>query len=258
MRVEDITLEGMHFRVVSPPTADGLLPTLIYYHGGCFVSGGFATHDNQLRQLAWFSGCRVIAVQYRLAPEYPFPAAHDDAERGAMIIHRHAKQLGVDASRITLAGDSAGGHLALVTALRLKAAGTWQPAQLILIYPMLDATASMASYASNGEDYIITRDTLLSGYEMYLAATPATHPDASPLWREDFHGLPPVHILTAEFDPLRDEGEVLYRRLTEQGVESSCQRYLGVIHGFFQLGGVSNAARDAMRDIAWRVASPGR
>lgn len=82
------------------------------------------------------------------------------------------------------------GHLALVTALRLKAAGTWQPAQLILIYPMLDATASMASYASNGEDYIITRDTLLSGYEMYLAATPATHPDASPLWREDFHGLP--------------------------------------------------------------------
>ncbi|VTM48780.1 lipase, GDXG family [Klebsiella pneumoniae] len=253
VRVEDITLEGMHFRVVSPPTADGLLPTLIYYHGGCFVSGGFATHDNQLRQLAWFSGCRVIAVQYRLAPEYPFPAAHDDAERGATIIHQHAKQLGVDASRITLAGDSAGGHLALVTALRLKAAGTWQPAQLILIYPMLDATASMASYASNGEDYIITRDTLLSGYEMYLAATPATHPDASPLWREDFHGLPAVHILTAEFDPLRDEGEVLYRRLTEQGVESSCQRYLGVIHGFFQLGGVSNAARDAMRDIAWRV-----
>lgn len=100
VRVEDITLEGMHFRVVSPPTADGLLPTLIYYHGGCFVSGGFATHDNQLRQLAWFSGCRVIAVQYRLAPEYPFPAAHDDAERGATIIHQHAKQLGVDVSRI--------------------------------------------------------------------------------------------------------------------------------------------------------------
>ena len=126
------------------------------------------------------------------------------------------------------------------------------------ISPWSRLCASMASYASNGEDYIITRDTLLSGYEMYLAATPATHPDASPLWREDFHGLPPVHILTAEFDPLRDEGEVLYRRLTEQGVESSCQRYLGVIHGFFQLGGISNAARDAMRDIAWRVASPGR
>jgi acetyl esterase len=167
--VEDITLEGMHFRVVSPPTADGLLPTLIYYHGGCFVSGGFTTHDNQLRQLAMFSGCRVIAVQYRLAPEHTFPAAHDDAERGATIIHQHAKQLGVDASRITLAGDSAGGHLALVTALRLKAKAAWHPAQLILIYPMLDPTASMASYLSNGDDYVITRDTLLSGYEMYLA-----------------------------------------------------------------------------------------
>ncbi len=93
-----ISPEGMHFRVVSPPTADGLLPTLIYYHGGCFVSGGFTTHDNQLRQLAMFSGCRVIAVQYRLAPEHTFPAAHDDAEQGVMIIHRHAEQLGVDAS----------------------------------------------------------------------------------------------------------------------------------------------------------------
>ncbi len=129
--------------------------------------------------------------------------------------------------RASPAGDSAGGHLALVTALRLKAKAAWQPAQLILIYPMLDPTASMASYLSNGDDYVITRDTLLSGYEMYLASTPANHPDACPLWREDFNGLPPVHILTAEFDPLRDEGEVLYRRLTEQGVESSCQRYLG-------------------------------
>ena len=258
MQVEDIALDGMTLRVVSPPKSNGLLPTIVYYHGGCFVSGGFATHDNQLRQLAWFSGCRVIAVQYRLAPEHTFPAAHDDAEQGVMIIHRHAEQLGVDASRITLAGDSAGGHLALVTALRLKANAAWQPAQLILIYPMLDPTASMASYVSNGADYVITRDTLLSGYEMYLASTPANHPDTSPLWRDDFHGLPPVHILTAEFDPLRDEGEALHRRLMAQGVESSCQRYLGVIHGFFQLGGISRAARDAMRDIAWRLASPGR
>lgn len=123
---------------------------------------------------------------------------------------------------------------------------------------MLDPTASMASYVSNGADYVITRDTLLSGYEMYLASTPANHPDTSPLWRDDFHGLPPVHILTAEFDPLRDEGEALHRRLMAQGVESSCQRYLGVIHGFFQLGGISRAARDAMRDIVWRLASPGR
>jgi len=251
--VKDIELEGLSFRVVSPLNAKGALPTVIYYHGGCFVSGGFATHDHQLRQLAFYSGCRVIAVQYRCAPEHTYPAAHDDAEKGADIIWQHADTLGVDRTRITLAGDSAGGHLALVTALRLKAAGQWQPAQLILIYPMLDATAHFESYTRNGLDYIITRDTLLSGYEMYLPHTERQHPEASPLWRDDFNGLPPVHIITAEYDPLCDEGEALYQRLSEQGVESTCQRYLGVIHGFFQLGGVSLAAKNVMRDIAWRA-----
>lgn len=257
-QVEDITLEGMTFRVVSPHNAAGTLPTVIYYHGGCFISGGFATHDKQLRQLAYASGCRVIAVAYRLAPEHRFPAAHDDAYQGAQIIQRHARQLGVDTAQITLAGDSAGGHLALVTALRLKAAQGWQPAQLILIYPMLDASASSPSYISNGSDYIITGDTLLSGYEMYLASTPLTHPEASPLWRDDFCGLPPVHIVTAEYDPLRDEGETLYQRLSEQQVTCTCQRYLGVIHGFFQLAGISQAARGAIGDIAWRIRSPGQ
>jgi len=258
VQVDDITLEGINFRVVSPQNAAGPLPTVIYYHGGCFVSGGFATHDKQWRQLAYDSGCRVIAVQYRLAPEQTFPAAHDDAERGAQIIRRHAEALGVDTSQITLAGDSAGGNLALVTALRLKAAGAWLPAQLILIYPMLDATAASASYVSNGEDCIITRDTLLSGYEMYLPSTESAHPEASPLWRDDFSGLPPVHILTAEYDPLRDEGEALYQRMVEQNVACTCQRYAGVIHGFFQLGGISLAARHAMGDVAWRIRSPGR
>ncbi len=253
VQAEDIELDAMAFRVISPRGSTGNPPCVIYYHGGCFVSGGFATHDNQLRQLAWYSGCRVIAVQYRLAPEHTFPAAHNDAETGANIIWKYAQKLGVDRDNITLAGDSAGGHLALVTALRLKAARQWQPAQLMLIYPMLDATASFASYDHNGRDYIITRDTLLSGYEMYMPKTDPLHPEVSPLWRKDFNGLPPTHIITAEFDPLRDEGETLYQRFLEQGVECSCQRYLGVIHGFFQLAGVSPAARNVMRDVAWRL-----
>lgn len=256
VQVEDIELDAMTFRVVSPLNATGKLPCIIYYHGGCFVSGGFATHDNQLRQLAFYSRCRVIAAQYRLAPEHTFPAAHNDAETGANTIWKYAQKLGIDRENITLAGDSAGGHLALVSALRLKSTAHWSPAKLLLIYPMLDATASFPSYASNGQDYIITRDTLLSGFEMYLQGTDLRHPEASPIWREDFAGLPPVHILTAEFDPLRDEGEALYHRLNDQGVACTCQRYLGVIHGFFQLGGVSQAARSAMRDVAWRVVSP--
>ncbi|ECQ4801118.1 alpha/beta hydrolase [Salmonella enterica] len=256
VQVEDIKLNAITFRVVSPLNATGKLPCIIYYHGGCFVSGGFATHDNQLRQLAFYSRCRVIAAQYRLAPEHTFPAAHNDAETGANTIWKYAQKLGIDRENITLAGDSAGGHLALVSALRLKSTAHWSPAKLLLIYPMLDATASFPSYASNGQDYIITRDTLLSGFEMYLQGTDLRHPEASPIWREDFAGLPPVHILTAEFDPLRDEGEALYHRLNDKGVACTCQRYLGVIHGFFQLGGVSQAARSAMRDVAWRVVSP--
>lgn len=254
VKSEDIVLEEMTFRVISPLNSISSLPCILYFHGGCFVSGGFITHDNQLRQLAWHSGCRVIAVQYRLAPEHTFPAAHDDAERGTNLVHKYAQQLGIDRKHITLAGDSAGGHLALVTALRLKANAAWTPSKLMLIYPMLDATASFASYISNGQDYIITRDTLLSGFEMYLQENDPLDQEASPLWRDDFNGLPPVHIITAEYDPLRDEGEALYERLTRQGVTCTCQRYHGVIHGFFQLGGVSQAARDAMEDVARRVA----
>lgn len=254
VKSEDIVLEEMTFRVISPLNSASSLPCIVYFHGGCFVSGGFITHDNQLRQLAWHSECRVIAVQYRLAPEHTFPAAHDDAERGANLIHKYAQQLGIDRQRVTLMGDSAGAHLALVTALRLKASAVWAPAKLVLIYPMLDATASFTSYVSNGQDYIITRDTLLSGFEMYLQENDPLHPEASPLWRDDFNGLPPVHIITAEYDPLRDEGEALFERLTRQGVSCTCQRYLGVIHGFFQLGGVSRTAWEAMRDVAQRVA----
>lgn len=251
--IQNIELEERVFRVYSPLHAPAILPTVIYYHGGCFISGSFATHDNQLRQLAFLGECRVIAIQYRLAPEHTFPAAHDDAFRGAELVWQHAELFGVDKHRITLAGDSAGGHLALVTALRLKVAARWQPAQLILIYPMLDATAYFESYIRNGQDYIITRDTLLSGYEIYLNGVDRRHPEVSPLWRDDFSGLPPVHIVTAEFDPLCDEGEALYQRMTEQGVACTCQRYLGVIHGFFQLGGISQSARDVVRDLAWKM-----
>lgn len=253
VQVETLVLEGLTIRVFSPLNAPELLPAAIYYHGGCFISGGFDTHDNQLRQLACYGNCRVVAIQYRLAPEHTFPAAHDDAERGADLVWQYADKLGVDKNRITFCGDSAGGHLALVTALRLKAKGLWQPVQLILIYPMLDATASFESYTLNGLDYVITRDTLLSGYEIYLAGADCKHHEVSPLWREDFSGLPAVHIVTAEYDPLCDEGEALFQRLTEQGVTCTAQRWLGVIHGFFQLGGISQSARDVMRDIAGRI-----
>ncbi|WP_148872730.1 alpha/beta hydrolase, partial [Serratia marcescens] len=169
------------------------------------------------------------------------------AFKGANIIWNNAALFGINPHHITLAGDSAGGHLALVTALRLKTSGQWLPAQLLLIYPMLDATASSESYIRYGEDYVITRDALVSGYEMYLADLPREHPEASPLLRNDFFGLPPVHIITAEYDPLCDEGKELYRRMRHQGVICSHQQYSGVIHGFFQLAGISETSRRVMQ-----------
>jgi len=255
VNIKDVIIDNIPLRIVTPLNKDKMLPTIIYYHGGCFVSGGFSTHDNQLRQLSVLSGCRVIAVQYRLAPEHAYPAAHDDAENAANIIWRHSELLGVDRNYITFVGDSAGGHLALISALRVRNTGQWLPRQLILIYPMLDATASSNSYKINGSDYLLTSDTLLSGFEAYFPNTDFTHPEASPLFRNDFAGLPPVHIITAEYDPLRDEGENLFSRMIDQGVTCTAQRYLGVIHGFFQLGGISQTARNLMRDICTRICS---
>jgi len=255
VNIEDVIIDAIPLRIFSPLNEEKMLPAIVYYHGGCFVSGGFSTHENQLRQLAFLSGCRVVAVQYRLAPEHTYPAAHDDAEYAANIVWRHAKELGIDRNSLTLMGDSAGGHLALITALRLRNTGEWLPRQLVLIYPMLDATASSDSYKLNGCDYVLTSDTLLSGFEAYFPHTNFNHPDASPLFRNDFSGLPPVHIITAEYDPLRDEGEALFIRMIQQGVKCTAQRYLGVIHGFFQLGGISQTARNLMRDICALIRS---
>lgn len=247
--ITDHTIGGLPLRIYKPSNQTNL-PILIYYHGGCFVSGDFETHDCQLRLLANLSQSLVIAVGYRLAPEHVYPAAHNDAVKATYIVRQYASAWGGNSNNITLAGDSAGGHLTLVTCLRLKAQGQWLPQRQILIYPMLDANGSSNSYKKFGDDYVITRDMLLSGFEAYLSNLPFNHPEASPLYRDDLIGLPDTHILTAEFDPLVDEGEMLYRRLLEVGVKVQCRRYLGVNHGFFQLAGISPTGMKAIEDVA--------
>lgn len=242
-------IDGIRLRIYKPSEQMNL-PILIFYHGGCFVSGDFETHDRQMRLLSNLGGALVIAVEYRLAPEHVYPAAHDDAFKASDIVSQHALSWGGNPDNITIAGDSAGGHLALVTCLRLKKQGRWMPKRQVLIYPMLDAKGTSNSYKKFGDDYVITRDALLSGFEAYLSNLPPDHPEASPLNRDDFEGLPETHIITAEFDPLVDEGEALYRRLLESGVEAQCRRYLGVNHGFFQLAGISIAGRKAIQDVA--------
>lgn len=232
------------------PTSSASHPVVIYFHGGCFVSGEFDTHDRQMRMLCNRAEALVFAVHTRLAPEHTYPAAHDDAQAATQAIMADVEKWHGDPARIVLAGDSAGGHLALITTLRLKEQGSPLPAAQLLIYPMLDARGESDSYQQLGEDYLITRDMLLSGFHAYLGELPTTHPEASPLHHPALSGLPPTHIVTAEYDPLRDEGEALYRKLLQAGVTATCQRQLGVIHGFFQLAGVSQAARQLIEQLS--------
>ncbi|WP_299494987.1 alpha/beta hydrolase [uncultured Shewanella sp.] len=242
---------GVRIKVFKP-SEETNLPVLIYFHGGCFVSGSVETHDQQLRQIAHLSGAIVIAVKYRLAPEYTYPCAHDDAFEACEGIYRDCYQWGGNKNAIILAGDSAGGHIALVTTLRLRDDSSWLPKKQILIYPMLDATASTSSMTRYGEDYVITKAMLMSGFKHYMGQNNvnALHSELSPLFRDDWKGLPETHILTAEYDPLVDEGEALYRRLCLAGVQAYCRRYFGVIHGFIQLSTISGSAKEALGHIA--------
>lgn len=249
-------LNGVPLKVYKPNGATGL-PITIYFHGGCFISGGFQTHEQQLRQIASLSNSLVICIQYRLAPEHCYPAAHDDVYDAVLAIKAFGNQYGGDTSKIVFVGDSAGGQLALTTSLRLKQTQNWLPDKQILIYPMLDPFGTSMSYVENGTDYIITANMLLSGFSMYTGdmdkAAIAQNPELHPLACADFKGLPPTHIITAEFDPLRDEGEQCYKQLLNAGVEAYCERYFGVIHGFHQLSGVSVSAARCLRHIAEEI-----
>ncbi|MBD0786646.1 alpha/beta hydrolase [Vibrio sp. Y2-5] len=246
-------LNGTTVKIYKPNNTMGL-PITIYFHGGCFISGGFKTHEQQLRQIASLSNSIVICIQYRLAPEHCYPAAHDDVYHAVLAIKKFASKCGGDTNRIIFVGDSAGGQLALTTSIRLKQHQNWLPKKQILIYPMLDPFGKSVSYIENGTDYVITADMLLSGFAMYTANMEKDsinqNPELNPLAFADFNGLPPTYIITAEFDPLRDEGEQCYKQLLNAGVEAYCERYLGVIHGFHQLSGVSESARRCLRNIS--------
>ncbi|WP_070964113.1 alpha/beta hydrolase [Vibrio sonorensis] len=244
------SIEGFTFRVFRPSDEDNL-PLILYFHGGCFISGSYQTHEQQLRELATQSNSVVVCLSYRLAPENVYPTAHDNVFRASQLARERAEQFGARKDRVHFVGDSAGGHLALSTALRLKQAGKWQASSLVLIYPMLDPYGLSESYRENGKDYIITANMLLSGFDMYRnGLEQAEAPELFPLQREDLAGLPRTHILTAEFDPLHDEGEALNYLLKEQGVDTHYQMYPGVIHGFYQLSGVSESARYSIKEIS--------
>ncbi len=233
------------------PEGDGPFPVLVYLHGGGWVVGSLDTHDAQCRALCTGASCVVVAVDYRLAPEHKFPAAVDDCEAAVQWVADHTAALRGDAARLAVGGDSAGGNLAAVVALRARDRGTPYLAFQLLIYPATDMHYGTPSHCENAESYLLTRDAIMWFRDQYLHSdAEVSHPEVSPLLAPSLDDLPPAFIITAEFDPLRDEGETYAARLQEAGVPVILKRYDGMIHGFFNLGHVLDQGQQAIADCA--------
>ena len=255
-KTEDRTIPGpagdIPVRIYTPVAAGGTCPALVYYHGGGWVIGDLDTHDALCRTLANEAGCKVIAVHYRLAPEHPFPAAFDDAYAAVKWVEAKSSEIGIDPNRIAVAGDSAGGNLAAAVSLRAKAEKSPQIAFQLLIYPVTDAPRGTQSYKDFAEGYFLEADGMdwfWNHYVVNAGADPAD-PFAAPLRAPALAGLPPAYVVTAGFDVLRDEGKAYAEALKKAGVEVEYVNYEGMIHGFFNLQGALDVARDAVKAAA--------
>jgi len=239
--VRDVAADGVGCRLYDPRGGAGA-PVAVFLHGGGWCLGGLDTHDALCRHLAARSGCAVLAVDYRLAPEHPWPAAVEDAEAAIGWLRREGAGLGVDRGRTALVGDSAGGALAAVLARRARDAGLPHRAQ-VLVYPVIDPAMAAPSYAEYANGFGLTAEEMAGYWAAYLP-DPANraHPDAAPSSAGALAGLPPALVLTAEHDVLRDEGEAYALALAEAGVRSVLVRYLGVPHGFVRALALFDAA----------------
>jgi acetyl esterase len=226
---------------------EGRLPLLVYFHGGGWVVGSVAGSDGFCRALANASGSAIASVEYRLAPEHRYPAAADDAYAVTRWSAANAEALGVDAARLAIGGSSAGGNLAAVTSLMARDRGGPAIALQWLHVPVLDHDFDRPSYLSNAEGYGLTRDGMRWFWDHYLPEVRRRdEPYASPLRARDLARLPPAQIVSAECDPLRDEGQAYAQRLREAGVAVSYTEYPGMVHGFMSMAGVIPAARRAI------------
>ena len=255
--LRDLSIPGPHgpipLRLYRPATAPARgSPALAFFHGGGWVLGNLDSHDGVCRHLAERSGCVVVAVDYRLAPEHKFPAALDDAFAATQWLAAQAPALGVDAARIAVGGDSAGGNLAAaVCLLAREAGGNPAIAFQMLLYPATDFAMDTPSHRRFGEGHLLTRASMAWFRDHYL-----NHPGeaadwrASPLRAASLAGLPPAYVLTPTHDPLRDEGEAYARRLVEAGIPVTLWRAPGLIHGFLPMGKAIAAAGPALDRLA--------
>jgi acetyl esterase len=260
--VQETTIAGaagpLRARLFVPEEAVDAVPgaLIVYYHGGGWVVGDLDTHDQPCRLLAKSSGARVLSVDYRLAPEHRFPAAVDDALAAFRDAVAHAERLGADPGRVAVAGDSAGGHLAAVTAWLAAADGGPAPAFQLLVYPVTDLAQTSQSRLTFAEGFILTKENM-DWYEAQFLGPDgdAQDPRASPLLLDDLSAAAPALVVTAGFDPLRDEGDAYARKLEQSGVRTILRRHPGYVHGFMnavalpgpreaitEMGGVLRAA----------------
>ena len=217
------------------PHGTGPFPVLVYIHGGGFVIGNLDTHDEICRRLCVGAGCLVVSLDYRLAPQHKFPAAPDDCLAAVRWVAAHAADIGGDPARIAVGGDSAGGNLTAVTALRIRDQGGPVLRGQLLIYPVVDFHPSNSpSMIENGQDYGLTHDDMHWFTMQYLndTSSDADNPYASPMAASDLHGLPPALVITAEYDPLLDEGAAYAKRLYDSGVPTVYTCYEGMNHAF--------------------------
>ena len=234
---------------VYTPEGRAPFPVLVFFHGGGWVIGGLESHDGVCRQLANAARCLVVSVDYRLAPEHPYPAAAEDAYAATSWVAAHAAELGGDTSRIAVGGDSAGGNLSAVVSLMARDRGGPRLVHQLLVYPVVDAPGDRhPSYRENADGYFLTATMMHWFWGHYRGAERDAY--ACPLRAADVRGVPPALVITAEFDPLRDEAEAYARRLRDADVPVTLSRYDGMVHGFFGMGALVDRARDAVAEAA--------
>jgi len=259
---EEIQLASVEDRVVPGPAGalpvriyrpqvESPLPALVFFHGGGWVIGSLDSHDATCRDLARRVGCAVVSIGYRLAPEHPYPAAAEDCYAATAWLAEHGADFGVDGRRLAVGGDSAGGNLAAVVAQMARDRRGPELAFQLLIYPVTDADFERASYVENAEGFLLEAVGMRWFWDLYVPdLAQRSEPYCAPLRAVDLAGLPPALVITAELDPLRDEGEAYAKGLREAGVPVTATRYDGMIHGFFGMGLLAQGARDAVADAS--------
>jgi acetyl esterase len=233
------------------PAGCGPFPVLVWFHGGGWVVGDLETADGTARRLTAQAGCVVVSVDYRLAPEARFPAAPEDCYAAAQWVAGNAESINADPGRIAVGGDSSGGNLAAVVSLMARDRGGPSLAFQLLVYPVTARDFDTGSYQQNGEGFALTTDAMKWYWDLYLRDdADASDQHAAPLLAKDLSGLPPALVITAEFDPLRDEGEAYARRLQAAGVTATQSRYDGMIHGFFGMPAFLDQGRRAVAEAS--------